>query len=59
MAVLVGTAFDIGKRDLLFCKNKQYEKRRVSRISPSLLLKINLQNTSTLQLNNIIQIKSK
>jgi len=45
MAVLVGTAFDIGKRDLLFCKNKQYEKRRVSRISPSLLLMINLQNT--------------
>ena len=36
-----------------------YEKRLVSRINPSLLLKINLQNTWTLQLNSINQIKSK
>ncbi len=36
-----------------------YKKRFVSRINPSLLPKINLQNTRTLQLNNINQIKSK
>ncbi len=36
-----------------------YKKRLVSRINPRLLLKINLQNTWTLQLNNIDQIKSK
>ncbi len=36
-----------------------YKKRLVSRINPNLLLKINLQNTWTLQLNNINQIKSK
>ncbi len=36
-----------------------YKKRLVSRINPSLLQKINLQNTWTSQLNNINQIKSK
>jgi hypothetical protein len=35
----------------------QYKKRLVSRINPSLLLKINLRNTWTLQLNNINQMK--
>jgi len=34
-------------------------KRLVSRINPSLLPKINLQNTGTLQLNNINRIISK
>jgi hypothetical protein len=38
---------------------REYKKRLVSRINLSLLLKINLQNTWTLQLNNINQIKSK
>ncbi len=36
-----------------------YKKRLVSRINPSLLLKINLQKAWTLQLNNINQIKNK
>ncbi len=36
-----------------------YKKRLASRINPSLLLWINLQNTWTLKLNNINQIKSK
>ncbi len=36
-----------------------YEKRLLSRINPSLLLKINLENTWTLQLNGLNQIKSK
>jgi hypothetical protein len=39
--------------------NESYKKGLVSRINPSLLLKINLQNTLTLQLNNINQMKSK
>ncbi len=34
-----------------------YKKRLVSRINQSLLLKINLYNTRTLQLNNINQMK--
>ncbi len=36
-----------------------YKKRLVSRISPSLILKIILQNIWTLQQNNFDQIKSK
>ncbi len=40
-------------------QNNNYKKTLVSRINPSLLPKINLQNTWTLQLNNINQMKSK
>jgi hypothetical protein len=36
-----------------------YKKRLVSRINPSLLLKIKLYNTSTLQLNYINQLYKK
>ncbi len=38
---------------------KLVEEKTVSIINPSLLLKIIVQNTWTLQLNNIDQIKSK
>jgi hypothetical protein len=38
--------------------NLHYMKRLVSRINPSLLLKMNVYNAVTLQLNNINQMKS-
>ena len=38
---------------------REVKEKTVSRINASLLLKINLQNMWTLQLNNIDQIKSK
>ncbi len=41
----------------IFVKTYSYKKRLVSRINPSLLLKIILYNTGTLQLNKVNQMK--
>ncbi len=43
----------------LVLQQQMYKKRLVSRINPNSLPKINLQNTWTLQLNDMNQIKSK
>jgi hypothetical protein len=55
--LLLNSSFSLKIKALV--KNDLYKKRLVSRINPSLLLKINLQNTWILQLNNIYQVKSK